>query len=326
MIQEDLSKEKQLATELNNVREELESLRREKTDLELMLETTTSHATEIENELEEKNTVVSRSLQALQDTQQQLIESEHRANEANRTKSLFLANMSHELRTPMNAILLYSELLQDDASDAGMDDFVTDLKKIQAAGKHLLALINSVLDLSKIESGKMDLYLETFDVNGMIGDVITTIRPLADKNSNKLVIDCPADTGSIKADLTKIRQSLTNLLSNACKFTEHGAITVKALRFTDLGTEWVTLSVSDTGIGLTPEQMGKLFQEFTQADASTTRKYGGTGLGLALSRKFCRMMGGDITVTSDYGHGSTFTIKVPTEVIDPKGKKEEEEA
>ena len=323
MIETEQYTREQLLAERRELQEELENLRREKNDLELMLETTTSHATEIENELEEKNTVVSRSLQALQDTQEQLIGSEHRAQEANRTKSLFLASMSHELRTPMNAILLYSELLQDDATDAGMEDFVKDLKKIQAAGKHLLSLINGVLDLSKIEFGKMDMFLETFDVKGLLTDTTATVRPLIDKNGNTLSLICSNNLGIMTADLTKVRQSLFNLLSNAAKFTENGVIELKAGRTNVEGKDWISFDVRDSGIGLTEEQMGKLFQEFTQADASTTRKYGGTGLGLALSRKFCRMMGGDITVASSYGQGSTFTIKLPAEVIDPKAKTEQ---
>ncbi len=323
MIETEQYTREQWLAERREMQEELENLRHEKNDLELMLETTTAHATEIENELEEKNTVVSRSLQALQDTQEQLIGSEHRAQEANRTKSLFLASMSHELRTPMNAILLYSELLQDDATDAGMEDFVKDLKKIQAAGKHLLSLINGVLDLSKIESGKMDMFLETFDVKGLLTDTTATVRPLIDKNGNTLSLICSDNLGIMTADLTKVRQSLFNLLSNAAKFTENGVIELKAWRTSLESKDWISFDVRDSGIGLTEEQMGKLFQEFTQADASTTRKYGGTGLGLALSRKFCRMMGGDITVASSYGQGSTFTIKLPAEVIDPKAKTEQ---
>jgi signal transduction histidine kinase/DNA-binding response OmpR family regulator/HAMP domain-containing protein len=237
---------------------------------------------------------------------------------ASRYKSEFLANMSHELRTPLNAIIGYSEMLQEEADDLGYEDFSPDLQKINAAGKHLLALINDVLDLSKIEAGRMDLYLERFALATLIQDVVTLIQPLVDKNANHLEVHCPADLGSIYADLTKVRQSLFNLLSNACKFTQHGTIALTVMRQTDAGVDWITLSVRDTGIGMSPAQMDKLFQAFSQADASTSRQYGGTGLGLAISKRFCQMMGGDITVTSTVGQGSTFSIQLPGDVVDPK--------
>src|SRR5215510_894861 len=237
---------------------------------------------------------------------------------ASRYKSEFLANMSHELRTPLNAIIGYSEMLQEEAADLGYEDFTPDLQKIQGAGKHLLALINDILDLSKIEAGRMDLFLETFDVALMIQDAATTIQPLVEKNHNTLTIHCADDLGTMRADLTKVRQSLFNLLSNACKFTAQGTITLAVSRETLDGVVWVTFRVTDTGIGMTPEQMGKLFQVFAQADASTTRQYGGTGLGLAITRRFCQMMGGDITVESTPGQGSTFTVRLPAEVVDPK--------
>ena len=233
------------------------------------------------------------------------------AEQANRSKGIFLANMSHELRTPLNAIIGYGEMLLEEAEDLGQPGFIPDLQKIHAAAKHLLALINDILDLSKIEAGKMDLYYETFDVPPMIQDVVATITPLVKKNANALKVHCADDLGPMRADLTKVRQTLFNLLSNACKFTEHGTITLAVTRETGAGGGWVTFRVRDSGIGMTPEQMEKLFQEFSQADASTTRKYGGTGLGLAISRKFCRLMGGDITVESALGQGSTFTITLP---------------
>ncbi len=238
------------------------------------------------------------------------------AEEASRTKSSFLANMSHELRTPMNAIIGYSEMLMEEAEDAGQEGFVPDLKKIHAAGKHLLGLINDVLDLSKIEAGKTTLYLEEFNVAAMVGEVASTIQPLVAKNGNELVINCPPEFGTMKADVTKIRQTLFNLLSNAAKFTEKGRITLTAAREVRDGREFVHFHVADSGIGMTPAQLGKLFQAFVQADASTTRKYGGTGLGLAISRKFCQMMGGDITVASEVGKGTTFTATVPARVVD----------
>ncbi len=236
------------------------------------------------------------------------------AEQANRSKSSFLANMSHELRTPLNAIIGYSEMLQEEAEDLGQDDFVPDLNKIHTAGKHLLHLINDILDLSKIEAGKMELYLETFEVVPLLNDVKSMISPLIEKNANTLVVECRDDIGAIHADVTKLRQVLFNLLSNACKFTEKGAITLSAKREKSDSEDWFYFSVQDTGIGMTPEQVGKLFQAFQQADASTTRKYGGTGLGLTISRKFCRMMGGDVSVTSEHGKGTKFTVKLPSEV------------
>jgi signal transduction histidine kinase/CheY-like chemotaxis protein/HAMP domain-containing protein len=232
---------------------------------------------------------------------------------ASKHKSQFLANMSHELRTPMNAIIGVSEMLLEDARDLGHDDQVEPLERILRAGRHLLALINDILDLSKIEAGKMELHLEAFGIAPLLEDVATTMRPLAEKSGNRLTVECPADLGTMRADSTRVRQALLNLASNACKFTEQGLIAITAARHLAEGRDWITLTVSDTGIGMTPEQMAKLFQEFTQADASTTRKYGGTGLGLAISRRFCQMMGGDITVESASGRGSTFTIRLPAE-------------
>jgi PAS domain S-box-containing protein len=237
------------------------------------------------------------------------------AEAANRAKSTFLANMSHELRTPLNAIIGYSEMLHEEAEDLGQEEFIPDLQKIHDAGKHLLGLINAVLDLSKIEAGKMDLYLETFDVASMVKDTAAVVQPLVLANGNELRVHCPEDIGSMRADLTKVRQAVFNLLSNASKFTKEGTIELNVAREESAGGEGqVTFAVRDTGIGMTPEQMGKLFQEFSQVDASTTRNYGGTGLGLTLSRRLCRMMGGDITVESEAGKGSTFTIRLPVEV------------
>jgi signal transduction histidine kinase/CheY-like chemotaxis protein len=235
---------------------------------------------------------------------------------ADRHKSEFLANMSHELRTPLNAIIGYSEMLQEDAADQGAEPLIDDLKKINAAGKHLLELINAVLDLSKIEAGKMELYLETFEVSGLVGDIAAVIQPLAAKNANRLEVDCDAGIGTMRADLTKVRQALFNLLSNASKFTDHGTISLSVSRDTHDGPESIVFRVRDTGIGMTPEQVDRLFEAFSQADAATTRKYGGTGLGLALSRRLCRMMGGDVTVESEAGRGSTFTIQLPAQVTE----------
>ena len=241
------------------------------------------------------------------------------AEEANRTKSKFLANMSHELRTPLNAIIGYSEMLQEEGADLGNDDFGPDLERINGAGKHLLGLINDVLDISKIEAGAMDIYLETFPVATMIQDVQATIQPLVEKNANTLAIDCPDSVGSIHSDVTKVRQGLLNLLSNASKFTEQGTISLKISRVGEAGEEWINFAVSDTGIGMTDEQMGHLFQAFSQAESSTSRRFGGTGLGLAITKHFCQMMGGEVFVESEAGIGSTFTMRLPAVVPDIPG-------
>jgi len=243
-----------------------------------------------------------------------LLRAKDAAEAASRTKSQFLANMSHELRTPMNAILGYSEMLQEEAEEEGLDNFTPDLQKIQNAGKHLLALINDILDLSKIEAGKMELYLEDFDIVATVADVAATVQTLVAKKNNTLIVRCPPDAGKMRADLTKVRQSLFNLLSNATKFTENGEITLDVRRD---GADWL-FTVRDSGIGMTGEQIAGLFEAFAQADASTTRKYGGTGLGLAITRRFCRMMGGDTTVESEPGQGSAFTIRLPAVVSGAK--------
>ena len=237
--------------------------------------------------------------------------------EASQHKSQFLANMSHELRTPLNAIIGVSEMLREDAEALKQD--LEPLDRVLGAGRHLLALINDILDLSKIEAGRMELHLETFRLVPLIEEVAKTIEPMATKNGNRLLIDCPADLGTIHADQTRFRQSLLNLASNANKFTEKGTITIAAHQGQENDRDWITLAVTDTGIGMTPEQMGKLFQEFSQASSTTASKYGGTGLGLAISRRFCQMMGGDITVESEPGRGSTFTIRLPRIVEAQKG-------
>ena len=231
---------------------------------------------------------------------------------ASKHKSQFLANMSHELRTPLNAIIGVSEMLREDAEVLKQD--VEPLDRVLGAARHLLALINDILDLSKIEAGRMDLHLETFQLLPVIKDVAKTIEPMATKNSNRIEIDCPADLGTLHADQTRFRQSLLNLASNANKFTEKGIITIAAQQRHENGHEWLTLAVTDTGIGMTAEQMSRLFQEFSQASSATASKYGGTGLGLAISRRFCQMMGGDIMVESEPGRGSTFTIRLPRAV------------
>jgi signal transduction histidine kinase len=236
--------------------------------------------------------------------------------EASQHKSQFLANMSHELRTPLNAIIGVSEMLREDAEALKQD--TEPLDRVLGAAKHLLALINDILDLSKIEAGRMELQSEDFALAPLIDGVVKTVEPLAAKNGNQLVARCDGAIGTLHADSMRLRQALLNLMSNANKFTERGTISVDARHGQENGRDWVTIAVADTGIGMTPEQMGKLFQEFSQADASTTRKYGGTGLGLAISKRFCQMMGGDITVESEPGRGSTFTIRLPRIVEAPK--------
>ena len=252
-----------------------------------------------------------RLFEEIQDKSRQLAE-------ASQHKSQFLANMSHELRTPLNAIIGVTEMLREDARDLKREDEFEPLDRVLGAGRHLLALINDILDLSKIEAGRMELHLESFPLAPLIQDVAKTIEPMATKNGNRVVIDCAPDLGTIHADQTRFRQSLLNLASNANKFTEKGTITIDAGQRQQDGRDWITLAVTDTGIGMTPEQMGKLFQEFSQASSSTASKYGGTGLGLAISRRFCQMMGGDITVESAPGRGSTFTIRLPRIVEAPK--------
>ena len=231
--------------------------------------------------------------------------------EASKAKSAFIARMSHELRTPLNAIIGYSEMLQDDAEDNGWGSLKEDLAKIATAGKHLLSIINSILDISKIEAGKMELFLEVFPVESLLKDVVDIAGPLLAKNRNQLVCSIRRDLGVIEADLVKLRQVLFNLLSNAAKFTKEGVITLEAQRREINLEEQILFKVRDTGIGMTPEQASRLFEAFTQADASISRNFGGTGLGLAISRHFCEMMGGDLLVDSALGQGSTFTVRLP---------------
>ncbi|MCO6431452.1 MAG: response regulator [Deltaproteobacteria bacterium] len=237
------------------------------------------------------------------------------AEDANQAKSSFLANMSHELRTPLNAIIGYSEMLMEEAQgddeDVSPGTMIPDLEKINVAGKHLLGVINDILDLSKIEAGKMDIYLENFSLAEVLGTVSTIVEPKLKERNNKIAIECPPDLAAMHSDLTKVRQSLLNLMSNACKFTENGTVTVRVAAHVNGTGDKIQISVSDTGIGMTPEQVKKLFQPFSQADSSTTRKFGGTGLGLTITRHFVEMLKGEIRVESEHGKGSTFHITMP---------------
>jgi signal transduction histidine kinase len=254
--------------------------------------------------------------------------SKEKAEAADAAKSRFLATMSHELRTPLNAVIGYSQLIQETCGDRGIEGLSEDLTRIERAGGLLLHLVNQVLDYSKAEAGKIELHLETFQVRPVIHDVIATVRPQATRNRNRLTVVAPSSQFEIHADLLRFQQSLLNLVSNACKFTEDGEVTVEVSheRPTDPDQKdepgWLVVSVRDTGIGIGREQQGKLFQAFTQADPSTTRKYGGTGLGLAISRRMCRLMGGDISVESEPGKGSTFVMRIPAGTHVPSGEEE----
>ena len=274
-------------------------------------------------------------IQRVAEYTEDLHEAKVAAEAANRSKSAFLANMSHELRTPLNAIINYSEMLQEDAQDSGSEDFLPDLEKIQTAGKHLLDMISDILDISKIEAGHVTLYLENFDVATMIEEVMTTAQPLVEKKGNALALKTKGELGTMYADQPKVRQILLNLLSNAAKFTESGVITIgieriqtqrkKSTKYKKNNDELLSGSVynypilifqvSDTGIGMTEEQLEQIFKPFIQADASTTRKYGGTGLGLTISQRLCQILGGEISVESQDGKGSTFTVRLPERVI-----------
>ena len=238
------------------------------------------------------------------------------AESASQAKSQFLANMSHELRTPLNAIIGYSEILQEEARERGDDTYAEDLGKIYSSGRHLLALINDILDISKIEAGKMRLYIEYFDLYAVVQDAVATVKPVMEKNQNRFVCDCAKNIGYMRSDITKLRQVLLNLLANAAKFTQAGCTQLAVRKQQQDGCEWVVFEVTDSGIGMDDAQMASLFEAFAQADASTTRRFGGTGLGLAISRRFCRLLGGSIAVHSRPGQGSVFTVMLPAELGD----------
>jgi PAS domain S-box-containing protein len=286
---------------------------------QLELEATYSPVLDAEGELRYcvavKRDITDRLLaeRKLKQTNEELSRARDDANLANHAKSQFLANMSHELRTPLNAILGYSELLMEEVEELNLEEdiFSSDLKRISDAGKHLLALINDVLDISKIEAGKMDLYFELFDVKGMVTAVCATVQNLFEESGNQLRVEYENEPTVMTSDLTKVRQTLLNLLSNANKFTDKGEVVVRVRREVREDETWMVFEVQDTGIGMSDEQRERLFRPFVQAEASITRRFGGTGLGLALCRRFCDMLGGSITVESELGKGSTFRFSLP---------------
>lgn len=271
-------------------------------------------AEESRREAEDQRMITEQAMVIIRENQEDLIMAKNAAEEASRAKSRFLANMSHELRTPLTAIIGYSEMLNEAMQENGDFDSSSDIRKIHRAGKHLLQIIDEILDVSKIEAGKMELYLETFDLSSLIRDLTFTIQPLVQKNRNILHVNTASIPVFMRADEMRLRQILLNLLSNACKFTHNGNIHLEVLRERRDGEDWIVFQVEDSGIGMTHQEIEKLFQFFSQADSSTNRKYGGTGLGLAISKRLCEMMGGEITVKSAPSAGTTFKVRIPAEV------------
>jgi signal transduction histidine kinase/CheY-like chemotaxis protein len=295
-------------SEVEQLKRRLERERRARKAVEAIAEEKTRETYEANVQLRQLN---DRLEELVRQRTAELAAARDEAVQASQAKSTFLASMSHELRTPLNAIIGYSEMLLEEAESLGAGAFQADLSKIRGAGRHLLSLINDILDLSKIEAGKMDVFLEGFEVAAMLADVRGVVEPLMEKNGNAFETRAGPDLGTMRSDQVKVRQTLFNLLSNAAKFTKDGRVTLTARRLRRDGADWLEFKVADSGIGMTPDQMARLFQAFEQADESTLRNYGGSGLGLAITRHFCRMLGGDVGVESEHGRGSTFTITLP---------------
>jgi len=313
----------QLISRINTYLRFIEQERRHHAELEQKVQERTAELLAMRNKLEERvnertaelneiNLQLKEEIEIRKKTELAFKKAKEVAEQANLAKSQFLANMSHELRTPLNAIIGYSEILFEEAKDQENSDYTNDLLKIMQAARHLLAMINDVLDLSKIEAGKMQIHTETFDLAEIVSEITNTISPLTTKNKNVLQVIWQGREGLVHSDVTKIRQILINLLGNASKFTDQGIIQLRVgIEEDNKGISWVRFQVKDSGIGISPEQQAKLFQPFIQADASTTRKYGGTGLGLTISQHFTEMLGGYLTLDSKMGEGSTFTVLIP---------------